>query len=128
MRLLRGLLRTALFWGAVWPVVPSPLIVWFWLDARRYAYVRPGLSLLAGSILVLAAWGALSGIVYGLLTSAFGRRGGWERLGVPKTAAWGFGGGVTPPLLLAFSARTGCNELEGSRGVVLESFLNREGA
>jgi hypothetical protein len=94
MRLLRGLIRTALRWGAVWSLLLSPLIVYLWIDARRNAFVRPGFSLLAYSILLSAAWGALSGIVYGLLTSAFGRRGGWERLGAPKTAAWGFAGDV----------------------------------
>ena len=94
LRVLRGIVKTALTWAAIWaPVTLIPVglaaVVGFGLPAR----------ILVPLLVSQAVVGAINGAAFATVVAIAGRRKSFETLSLPWIATCGAVGGVVVPVL-----------------------------
>jgi len=95
LRILRGILKTALTWAVVW--VPFSLIP-FGLAALVGSPLPPGV--LGPLLITQAVMGAINGGVFASVLAIAGRRKTFETLSLPWIAACGAVGGALFPVAI----------------------------
>ncbi|MCC6243426.1 MAG: hypothetical protein IT353_11330 [Gemmatimonadaceae bacterium] len=96
----RGLLGSALTWGAVGAVVGTTVFVLRfqpWQSALSASRLLTRFAAFAGAG---ALWGAACGLAFGIVVVMMGRRRGMSSLSAATLTLWGAIGGAAFPLLL----------------------------
>lgn len=105
LRRLRGLAGTAAVWAAAWGavgVIPSVTIQAFWFGRHGGAPLSLAviLPMIGWGFAVWAVWGALSGLVFGIVVAIRERHRTPDGLSARRIAGWGAIAGLTIPALI----------------------------
>ena len=123
LRRLRGLAGTAAVWAGAWGLVgvmPSVAVQAFWFGRHGGAPLSLAVILpMAGwGFAIWAAWGALSGLVFGMVVAIGERHRSVDGLSPRRIAGWGAIAGLTIPTLILVYVVTHAQALSLSMGTI----------
>lgn len=99
LRRARGILGTAIIWAIAWSMVVVPPVLCGWWR-REWAYDEwLTLGIIGRTVLLVAEWGGLHGLVFAILVATIATRHNPTQLTAMRFSLWGALAGMIVPVI-----------------------------
>lgn len=98
LRRVRGVVGTAFLWAIAWSVVLVPPAVYGWWHRESEYFDWLPLAIVGRTILLVAEWGALHGLLFALIVAVVAARNGGH-MTLARFSLWGALAGMLVPVI-----------------------------